>query len=84
LLENYDIRGLFDDLNEKIGNKIRDTELKKIPYMVVIGEKEEAENKVAVRKQGEGDLGSFSIEEFAKMINNEIDARLSALQVGQQ
>lgn len=83
LLENYDIRGLIDDRNEKIGKKIRDTELKKIPYMVVVGEKEEAENKVAVRRQGEGDLGSFSIEEFAKLINNEIDARLSAIQVGQ-
>jgi threonyl-tRNA synthetase len=73
LLKNYDIRGLFDDRNEKIGKKIRDTELMKVPYMLIVGEKEEAENKVSVRKQGSGDLGSFSVEEFAKIISDEID-----------
>jgi threonyl-tRNA synthetase len=73
LLKNYDIRGLVDDRNEKIGKKIRDTELQKVPYMLIVGEKEEAENQVAVRKQGEGDLGSFSLEGFAKIINAEID-----------
>jgi threonyl-tRNA synthetase len=73
LLNNYDIRGLVDDRNEKIGKKIRDTELKKVPYMIVVGEKEEAENTVSVRKQGEGDLGSFSIENFAQLINKEIE-----------
>ncbi|HET6228052.1 MAG TPA: threonine--tRNA ligase [Bacteroidia bacterium] len=72
LLNNYDIRGLVDDRNEKIGKKIRDTELKKVPYMLIVGEKEEAENAVSVRKQAEGDLGSFSVEEFAKIINDEI------------
>ena len=72
LLKNYDIRGLIDDRNEKIGKKIRDTELQKVPYMLIVGEKEEAENMVSVRKQGEGDLGSFSIEEFAEIINKEI------------
>jgi threonyl-tRNA synthetase len=77
LLKNYDIRGLVDDRNEKIGKKIRDTELQKVPYMLIVGEKEEAENKVAVRKQGEGDLGSFSVEEFAKIISTEIEKRLS-------
>ncbi len=77
LLKNYDIRGLVDDRNEKIGKKIRDTELQKVPYMLIVGEKEEAENVVAVRKQGEGDLGSFSIEDFAKIINTEIENRLS-------
>lgn len=81
LLKKYDIRGLIDDRNEKIGKKIRDNELKKIPYMIVIGEKEEAENKVAVRRQGEGDLGVFSIEDFAKMINDEIDTKLASLEV---
>lgn len=73
LLKNYDIRGLIDERNEKIGKKIRDTELQKIPYMLVVGEKEEAENKVAVRKQGEGDLGSFEVEAFAELVNNEIE-----------
>ncbi|MCW3070154.1 MAG: threonyl-tRNA synthetase [Bacteroidetes bacterium] len=76
LLKNYDIRGLVDDRNEKIGKKIRDTELQKVPYMLIVGEKEEAESQVAVRKQGEGDLGSFSIEDFAKIINTEIDKKL--------
>jgi threonyl-tRNA synthetase len=75
LLKNYDIRGLVDDRNEKIGKKIRDTELQKVPYMLIVGEKEEAESKVSVRKQAEGDLGSFSIEEFAKIINAEIENR---------
>ncbi len=72
LLKKYDIRGLVDERNEKIGKKIRDTELQKVPYMLIVGEKEEAENTVSVRKQGEGDLGSFGIEEFAKIINDEI------------
>lgn len=72
LLKNYDIRGLVDERNEKIGKKIRDTELQKVPYMLIVGEKEEAENTVSVRKQGEGDLGSFGIEDFAKIINDEI------------
>ncbi len=72
LLKNYDIRGLVDERNEKIGKKIRDTELQKVPYMLIVGEKEEAENTVSVRKQGEGDLGSFGIDDFAKLINDEI------------
>jgi len=72
LLKNYDIRGLVDERNEKIGKKIRDTELNKVPYMLIVGEKEEAENTVSVRKQAEGDLGSFSIEDFATIISKEI------------
>jgi len=59
------IRGFIDDRNEKIGKKIRDTELKKIPIMLIIGEQEVEQNQVAVRRQGEGDKGRFSIEEFA-------------------
>jgi threonyl-tRNA synthetase len=74
LLNNSDIRGLVDDRNEKIGKKIRDTELKKIPYMIVVGEKEEAENTISVRQQGVGDLGSFSIEQFAEIISKEIES----------
>ncbi len=72
LLNNYDIRGFVDERNEKIGKKIRDTELKKIPFMLLIGEKEIAENTVSVRKQGEGDLGSFTIEAFAERMNQEL------------
>ena len=77
LLKNYDIRGFVDERNEKIGKKIRDTELNKVPYMLVVGEKEMEEGKVSVRKQGEGDLGSLGIEEFANKINTEIEQRLS-------
>ena len=74
LLNNYDIRALVDERNEKIGKKIRDTELKKVPYMLIVGEKEANENTVAVRKHGEGDKGSVSIEAFGKMIQDEIKA----------
>ncbi len=77
LLKNYDIRGFVDERNEKIGKKIRDTELNKVPFMLVVGEKEMEEGKVSVRKQGEGDLGSLGIEEFANKINTEIEQRLS-------
>jgi threonyl-tRNA synthetase len=73
LLKNYDIRGLVDDRNEKIGKKIRDTELNKVPFMLIVGEKEAEENKISVRKQSVGDLGSFSVEEFAALINKEIE-----------
>ncbi|MDR2009780.1 MAG: threonine--tRNA ligase [Bacteroidales bacterium] len=72
LLKNYDIRGKIDDRNEKIGRKIRDNELKRIPYLLIIGEKEQETNTISVRRQGQGDLGSMSIEGFAEVINNEI------------
>ncbi len=71
-LSEMDIRATIDERNEKIGKKIRDTELNKVPYMIIVGEKEAAENTVAVRKQGQGDLGSMSIEEFAHLIGDEI------------
>lgn len=73
-LENYDIRGLIDDRSEKIGKKIRDAEVRKIPFMLIVGEKEQAENKVSVRKHGEGDKGSMTLDEFSKIIENEISA----------
>ena len=63
-LAQYDIRGIIDDRSEKIGRKIRDTELKKIPFMLIIGEQEVENGKVSVRKQGEGDIGSMDIDEF--------------------
>lgn len=72
-LEMSDVRVVVDDRNEKIGRKIRDNELKRIPYMIIVGEKEEQEGTVSVRRQGEGDKGSMSVSDFAKMINSEVD-----------
>jgi threonyl-tRNA synthetase len=76
LLINSDIRGLVDNRDEKIGKKIRDAELKKVPFMLIIGEKEFNENKVSVRRHGQGDLGSFTLEEFIKLVENEINTTL--------
>ena len=73
LLKNYDIRGLVDQRAEKIGRKIRDAELNKIPFMLIVGEKETNENLLSVREQGKGDLGQFKIDDFAKLINDKID-----------
>jgi threonyl-tRNA synthetase len=78
-LNNLDIRGFVDERNEKIGKKIRDTELNKIPFMLIVGEKEAAENLVSVRKQGQGDLGSMTAEAFADIINNEIKEQTELL-----
>ncbi|WP_299291027.1 threonine--tRNA ligase [uncultured Mucilaginibacter sp.] len=71
-LKKSDIRGLIDLRDEKIGRKIRDAEVKKIPYMLIVGEKEAAEGTVSVRKHGEGDLGSMAIEDFKSLIEKEI------------
>jgi threonyl-tRNA synthetase len=71
-LNNYDIRTLKDERNEKIGKKIRDNELKKIPYLLIIGEKESESGTVSVRRQGEGDKGVMDMEEFAMFIKEEI------------
>jgi len=78
LLNNYDIRTLIDDRNEKVGKKIRDNELKRIPYLLVVGEKEAEANLVSVRVQGEGDKGQMTIEEFANLLNIEIKKQLEA------
>lgn len=72
LLDEYDIRARIDDRNEKAGKKIRDAELMKIPYMLILGEKEQNEGSLSVRKHGEGDLGSMSMDGFVKLIRNEI------------
>jgi threonyl-tRNA synthetase len=72
ILKDSDICGLIDFRDEKIGRKIRDAEVKKIPYMLIVGEKETAEGLVSVRKHGHGDLGSMSIEEFKQQIIKEI------------
>ena len=78
-LNNSDIRAVLDDRNEKIGKKIRDNELKRIPYLLIVGEKEAEEQKVAVRKQGEGDNGVMKLDEFVSFINQEVKKMLSAI-----
>jgi len=78
-LNNCDIRTLIDDRNEKIGKKIRDNELKKIPFMLIVGEKEEAEEKVAVRRQGEGDKGTLGLEEFANFLTEEVKKEVNEI-----
>jgi threonyl-tRNA synthetase len=75
-LKNADIRAEVDDRSEKIGKKIRDTELAKVPYMLVIGEKEMKENQVSVRRQGKGDLGVKGIEAFIREVQKEIKDRV--------
>lgn len=70
--DEQDVRAIVDDRNEKIGRKIRDNEMKRIPYMLIVGEKEAADGTVSVRKQGEGDQGSMKFEDFAKKINEEV------------
>jgi threonyl-tRNA synthetase len=77
ILNNSDICTLIDDRSEKIGKKIRDNELKRIPYLLIIGEKEVENGTIAVRKQGEGDKGSMKIEEFVNFINSEIEKEVA-------
>lgn len=77
LLNNSDIRTLVDERDEKIGKKIRDSEIKKIPYMLIVGEKEEKDGVVSVRQHGKGDTGSMSTEAFTKLVENEIKSQLA-------
>ena len=79
LLQNSEIRALVDERSEKTGRKIRDAEIRKIPYMLVVGEKEEASGSVAVRKHGQGDLGTFTIDEFINLVKNEVEEALKGL-----
>jgi threonyl-tRNA synthetase len=79
LLNFSDIRSFVDDRNEKIGRKIRDNELKRIPYLLIVGEKEEETQTVAVRRQGEGDKGTMEVNEFILFIQEEIKKQLTAL-----
>jgi len=79
-LKNYDIRTLIDKRSEKIGKKIRDNELKRIPYLLIVGEKEAESETVAVRRQGEGDKGVVALKEFAEMIVHEVDKQLTSYQ----
>ena len=77
-LDKQGVRALVDDRNEKIGRKIRDNELKRVPYMVIVGEKESAEGLVSMRKQGGGEQATMSMEEFAKRIQDEVADQLKA------
>jgi threonyl-tRNA synthetase len=77
-LISYDIRALVDDRNEKVGKKIRDAEMEKVPYMLVVGEEEQGAGTVSARKKGEGDIGSLTIADFANKVNEEVKAMLSA------
>ena len=78
-LDAAGVRALIDDRNEKIGRKIRDNELKRVPYMVVVGEKEAADGTVAMRKQGGGEQATMSVADFAKRINDEVAAQLATV-----
>jgi threonyl-tRNA synthetase len=77
LLNNSDIRGFVDDRNEKIGKKIREAEMKKIPFMLIVGEKEAENNEVSVRQRSEGDKGSMGVEAFSTLVNEAIEIELS-------
>lgn len=75
-MENDEIRALVDNRNETVGKKIREAEMNKIPYIVIVGESEEKENKIAVRKHGGEDLGLLTVDEFSELISKEIKGSL--------
>ena len=79
ILNISDIRSVIDDRNEKIGRKIRDNELKRIPYLLIVGEHEAESESVSVRRQGEGDKGTMSVNDFAKFIKKEVDEQLASI-----
>ncbi len=79
MLNNSDIRAVLDDRNEKIGRKIRDNELKKIPYLLIVGENEMNSNTVSVRRQGQGDMGTMPAGEFIQKIKAEVDSQLQTI-----
>ena len=81
LLENNEIRALIDNRNETIGKKIREAEVNKVPYMLIVGEQEAENGTVSVRKHGEGDIGTMSIEDFSQIIKKEVDSTLKTFEV---
>ena len=80
-LDKQGVRATIDNRNEKIGRKVRDNEMKRIPYMVIVGEKEQADGTVSVRKQGSEERGVLTIADFAKKINDEVAEMLKATDV---
>tara|TARA_B100000497_G_scaffold38727_1_gene45404 strand:- start:4373 stop:6322 length:1950 start_codon:yes stop_codon:yes gene_type:complete len=81
LLENHEIRALVDNRNETIGKKIREAELNKLPYMLIVGEQEEKDGTISVRKHSDGDQGSMSVDAFAQMINNAVKQEIKEFNV---
>ncbi|MFD2517853.1 threonine--tRNA ligase [Salinimicrobium flavum] len=81
LLENHEIRALTDNRNETIGKKIREAEVNKVPYMLIVGEQEAENGTVSVRRHGEGDIGTMSVEDFAEIINKEVNSTLKSFEV---
>ena len=77
MLNNCDIRAAVDDRNETLGKRIRESELKRIPFLVIVGEKEMTEGTVSVRRQGGIDAGSMPVDEFITLVSNEIKDQLS-------
>ena len=84
MLDEHDVRAFVDDRNEKIGRKIRDNELKRIPYMVIVGEKEEADGSLSMRQQGGGNQASMSVQDFIERINAEVAKQLEATNIHPQ
>jgi threonyl-tRNA synthetase len=78
-LKEVDIRGVLDNRDEKIGRKIRDAEIKKIPFMIIVGEKEQEQGEIAVRRHGKGDIGTMSLNDFIEMFNQEVKSSLIEL-----
>ena len=81
ILNNSDIRTIIDERSEKVGRKIRDNELKKIPYLLIIGEQEVNEQTISIRKQGGEDIGKLTIDQFTDLINKEVDAQLEKVSI---
>ena len=75
-MNNSDIRASIDDRNETIGKKIRENELKRVPFLLIVGEKEVETEMISVRRQGEGDKGQMSVEEFIAIVNEEIKQQI--------
>ena len=81
MLENHEIRGLADNRSETMGKKIREAEMNKLPYMLIVGEQEEKDGTVSVRKHGGEDLGAMTVEQFAELINAEVNSSLKSFEV---
>ena len=80
-LATVGVRAVVDNRNEKIGRKVRDNEIKRIPYMVIVGEKEQADGTVAMRQQGGGEQAVMTMQEFGSRINSEVAEQLSAMNI---
>ena len=75
-MKNYDIRTLIDERKEKIGRKIRDAEVKRTPYMIIVGEKEQKEQKISIRKRNVGDMGVFEVDKFINAVGPDLAGKM--------